>query len=124
MKLRNRKQYHNTVRLPIILFLIVVGGLVGTRWMNEVRTQHLAQRLSSEARKLEHEALELRGHIKDLQGRASELLTRDAVNAALQAAGKPMQRIAKDGAITITAVVQAKAVQNIAQNTADTPDLE
>ena len=118
MKLRNRKHYNNTVRLPIILTILAVGSLVGTRWMNEVRTQHLAQRLASESRDIEHDIVELRGHIKDLRGRASEMLTRDAVNVVFKAEGKPMQEIKAGGAISITAVLQAMPVQDVAQNTA------
>ena len=105
MKIRRRspKQYNNDVRLPIILFIIIVGGLVGTRWMYEVQVQHLAQRLDRESRQLERDNVELQGHLKDLEGRAFALLARDAVNTTLATKGITMQEIKKGEAILLRA---------------------
>jgi hypothetical protein len=138
MKLRRRsaKYYHNGVRLPIILFLVIVGGLIGTRWMNEVRVQHLAQRLDRESRQLERDAVEIRGHIKDLEGQAYALLNRDSVNATLATKGVSMKEIPKGGALTFrvlppviksiprVAPPAAPSARNIAQTNIDSSPME
>lgn len=90
---RNRKRYRNDVRVPLILFLFLVGGLVGGRWMREMRVNHEIQRLSVEERKLSHEINELNRDITDLQGRFSGLITRDAVKESLGRQGISMTPI-------------------------------
>lgn len=90
---KNRRRYRNDVRLPLILFLFLVGGLVGGRWMKEMRINHEIQRLAVEEHKLNHEIHELNRDITDLKGRFSGLITRDAVKAALGSKGISMTPI-------------------------------
>lgn len=89
----NRRRYRNDVRLPLILFLFVVGGLVGGRWMREMRINHELQRLAVEERRLTHEIGELNRDITDLNGRFSSLTTRDAVKQSLAERGITMSPI-------------------------------
>jgi len=93
MKQGNRKRYRNDIRLPLILFLFVVGGLVGGRWMKEMRINHEIQRLSMAERKLTHDIGELNRDITDLNGRFSSLTTRDAVKQSLAERGITMTPI-------------------------------
>ena len=79
MRLRNRNRYRNSVRLPVILFFVIVGGLVGTRWVKEVRARHVALHLSTEVRELDHSLTTLRRDIQDLRSRYSALTTEDAL---------------------------------------------
>jgi hypothetical protein len=89
----NRRRYRNDVRLPLILFLFVVGGLVSGRWMLEMRVHHESQRLAVEERNLQHQISELNRDITDLGGRLSSLTTRDAVKQALTERGISMTPI-------------------------------
>ncbi len=84
MSLHNRRnRYRNSIRLPVILFVMIVGGLVGTRWIKEVRARHEVLRLSTEVRELDHSVTSLRRDIKDLTSRYSALTTDDQLKARL-----------------------------------------
>ena len=83
MNRRNRLRYRNNIRLPVILFILIVGSLVGLRWIKEVRSHHLENRLSSQLRTLNHEITILTSHISDLKGRRQALLTEDALTRAM-----------------------------------------
>ncbi|MBL9142735.1 MAG: hypothetical protein JNM99_03540 [Verrucomicrobiaceae bacterium] len=83
MTRRNRLRYRNNIRLPIILFILIVGSLVGLRWIKEVRAHHLENRLSSQLRNINHEIATLSSHISDLKGRRQALLTEDALLKAM-----------------------------------------
>jgi hypothetical protein len=87
MKARNRLRYRNNIRLPAILFIVIVGSLVGLRWIKEVRAHHLENRLSTQLRTMNREIATLSSHISDLKGRRQELLTEDALNRAIAERG-------------------------------------
>jgi len=89
----NRRRYRNDIRLPLILFIFVVGGLVSGRWTKEMKINHEIQRLAVEERRLTHEIGELNRDITDLNGRFSSLTTRDAVKQALAERGITMTPI-------------------------------
>ncbi len=89
----NRKRYRNDIRLPLILFVFLVGGLVGGRWTKEMRLNHEIQRLAVEERRLSHDISELQRDITDLNGRFSSLTTRDAVKQSLAERGITMTPI-------------------------------
>ena len=99
MKLRNR--YRNSIRLPVILFFVIVGSLVGARWFNEVRARHDSLRLSTEVRELDHAVTTLRRDIKDLTSRYSALITEDQIKARLQEKHIEMQDIATESIISL-----------------------
>lgn len=83
MNRRNRLCYRNHIRLPVILFILIVGGLVGTRWIKEVRVHHQENRLSSQLRTVNHQIATLTSHISDLKGRRQALLTEDALRHSM-----------------------------------------
>lgn len=84
---RNRNRYHNSVRIPVILFFLVTGGLIGARWIKEVRANNLQNRLQVELRQLTHDCVSLKRDIGDLEGRATALLTEDSLNKQLNELG-------------------------------------
>ncbi len=84
---RNRNRYRNSIRLPVILFLVITGGLVGARWIREVKAHNLQNRLSVELRQLNHDCLSLRRDISDLEGRETALLTEDSLSKQLSKLG-------------------------------------
>lgn len=98
---RNRRKQRNDLRLPVILFFVIVGSLVGGRWMREMRVNHEIHRLSAEAHKSDLQITELRRDIKDLQGRFSALITRDAALQMLSERGVTMQKIQSSSVITL-----------------------
>lgn len=100
----NRLRYRNRIRLPVVLFLVIVGGLVGTRWIKEVRAHHLQNRLSTELRNLNHEVAELDRSIADLRGRQQSLLTEDALNEALAKRGLKMEKFDPASVIEISSI--------------------
>lgn len=110
----NRLRYRNRIRLPVVLFLVIVGGLVGTRWIKEVRAHHLQNRLSTELRNLNHEISELERNIADLRGRQQSLLTEDALNAALVKRGVKMEKF--DPATVIEISASGTGPESLAQN--------
>ena len=113
-KTSNRLRYRNRIRLPVVLFLVIVGGLVGTRWIKEVRAHHLQNRLSTELRTLNHDITELDRTIADLKGRQQSLLTEDALNAALTKRGVKMEKFDQSTVIEISAVPAGP--ESLAQN--------
>ena len=114
MRTTNRLRYHNRIRLPVVLFIVIVGGLVGTRWINEVRAHHLENRLSTELRGLNHDITMLDRAIGDLKGRQQSLLTEDALNAALVKRGVKMEKFDPTTVIEISAA--ASGPDALAQN--------
>lgn len=113
MRLRNRNRYRNSVRLPVILFFVIVGGLVGTRWVKEVRARHVALHLSTEVRELDHSLTTLRRDIQDLRSRYSALTTEDALTERLKARNLRMSDIAANGIISLDAVPPANLAANL-----------
>ncbi len=113
MRTGNRLRYRNSIRLPGVLFLVIVGGLVGTRWIKEVRAHHLENRLSSELRELNHEITLLDRTIGDLNGRRQSLVTEDALNAALEKRGVKMQKF--DAAKVIEIPAGKTSAESLAQ---------
>ena len=91
MRVRNRHRYRNSVRLPVILFFVIVGGLVGTRWIKEIKMHYLTHRLNTELRQVQHDIAEMESDINSLGGRHSELLTEDALEASVKAKGIVME---------------------------------
>lgn len=87
MRVRNRHRYRNSIRLPVILFFVIVGGLVGTRWILEIKMHYLTHRLNTELRQVHHDIAEMESDINSLSGRQSELLTQDALEASMKAKG-------------------------------------
>lgn len=114
MRTSNRLRYRNRVRLPVVLFLVIVGGLVGTRWIKEVRAHHVQNRLSTELRALNLEITELERNIADLKGRQQSLLTEDALNAALARRGVKMDKFEAGTVIEISATPTGP--ETLAQN--------
>ena len=101
MRPRNRNRYRNSVRLPVILFFVIVGGLVGTRWVKEIRAQHVTLRLSTDVRDLDHKITTLRRDIKDLNSRYSALITEDVLKARLKEKHVNMHDIATNTIISL-----------------------
>lgn len=104
MKTGNRLRYRNSMRLPVVLFIVIVGGLVGTRWIKEVRAHHQENRLSMELRDLNHEITLLDRAIGDLNGRRQSLMTEDALNTALSKRGVKMNKFESGTVLEISAV--------------------
>ena len=87
MSRRNRSRYRNNIGLPVILFFVLGAGLVGARWVKEVRAHNLQNRLSVELRQLNHDCVQLRRDISDLEGRETSLLTEDSLHKELAKLG-------------------------------------
>lgn len=87
MRERNRLSYRNRIRLPVILTIVIFGGLVGMRYIKLVRAHHTENRLSTELRNLNHEIVSLNSHIADLKGRRQALLSEDSLTASVAARG-------------------------------------
>ncbi len=100
----NRRRERNSFRLPLILLIVIAGGLVGTRWMKEMRINHELHRLATEQRQVEYQISELKRDIKDLEGRFSAMVTRDAVQKTLAERGIVMRKIQPDSVIALEAV--------------------
>ena len=113
MRPRNRNRYRNSVRLPVILFFVIVGGLVGTRWVKEIRAQHVALRLSTDVRELEHSITTLRRDIKDLNSRYSALVTEDVLKARLKDRKLDMHDIATNTIISLETDVPTNLAANL-----------
>ena len=114
MRPRNRNRYRNSVRLPVILFFVIVGALVGTRWVKEVRAQHTTLRLSSEVRDLDHSITTLRRDIKDLNSRYSALITEDVLKDRLKQRHISMPDIATNTIISLETDPPTKLAANLA----------
>lgn len=113
MRTRNRHRYRNSVRLPVILFFVIVGALVGTRWVKEVRAQHLVLSLGSQVRDLDHSITTLRRDIKDLNSRYSALITEDALKQRLKERGITMPDIATNTIISLDTPAPTKLAANL-----------
>lgn len=113
MRPRNRNRYRNSVRLPVILFFVIVGGLVGTRWVKEIRAQHEALRLSTVVRDLDHSITTLRRDIKDLNSRYSALITEDALKSRLKTSKLEMHDIATNTIISLETDAPANLAANL-----------
>lgn len=113
MKNRNRSRYRNSIRLPVILFFMVVGGLVGTRWIKEVRARHESLRLSTEVRELDHSVSGLRRDIKDLTSRYSALITEDALKAWMKNKHIEMHDIATNTIISLETDAPTRFAANL-----------
>jgi hypothetical protein len=87
MSRRNTNRYRQSVRMPVILLLVITGGLVGARWIKEVRAHNLQNRLCVQLRQLDHDCVQLKRDIGDLEGRATALLTEDSLNKQLSKLG-------------------------------------
>lgn len=114
MKTRNRHRYRNRVRLPVILFFVIVGGLVGTRWVKEIQMHYLAHRLNTELRQVQHDIAEMESDINSLTGRRTELETQDVLEAGIARHGIEMKEFDPQTIITIGTPVTA--VTPLAQN--------
>ncbi len=101
MRNRNRNRYRNSIRLPAILFIMIVGGLVGARWIKEIRARHETMRLSTEVRALDHDVTTLRRDIKDLTSRYSALITEDTLKTRLRERHIEMHDIATETIISL-----------------------
>ena len=101
MRNRIRNRYRNSIRLPVILFFMISGGLVGARWIKEIRARHESLRLSTEVRELDHEVTTLRRDIKDLTSRYSALITEDMLKARLKDKRIEMRDIATNTIISL-----------------------
>ena len=113
MRPRNRNRYRNSVRLPVILFFVIVGALVGTRWVKEIGARHAALRLSSEVRDLDHSITTLRRDIKDLTSRYSALTTEDALKEQLAKRHIAMPDIATNTIISLETEPPSKFAVNL-----------
>jgi uncharacterized protein YlxW (UPF0749 family) len=110
---RIRNRYRNSIRLPVILFFMIAGGLVGTRWIKEVRARHDTMRLSTEVRELDHAVTTLRRDIKDLTSRYSALITEDQLKARLVEKHLVMHDIATNTIISLETEPPARFAANL-----------
>lgn len=114
MRIRNRHRYRNSVRMPVILFFVIVGGLVGKRWIKEIEMHYLTHRLNTELRQVQHDIAEMESDINSLTGRQSELLTEDALEASVKANGIVMEPF--DSNTIISVETSAEMNGRLAQN--------
>ena len=84
---RNRNRYRHSVQLSVILSLVVTGGLIGARWIKEVRAHNLQNRLCVRLRQLNHDCVQLKRDISDLEGRETAMLTEDSLTKQLNNLG-------------------------------------
>ena len=113
MRPRNRHRYRNSVRLPVILFFVIVGGLVGTRWVKEIRAQHATMALSTQVRDLDRDIVTLRRDIKDLNSRYSALITEDVLMARLRDRKLDMHNIETNTIISLETDLPTNLAANL-----------
>jgi hypothetical protein len=106
----NERKGANRMRLPLILGLVIVGALLGGRWMQEMRLNHDMYRLASQEQALLADIEELKNDKRDLDVRLKGLVTRDVVLEALGKQGITMGQIDPSQEITITTPVATEAV--------------
>lgn len=80
---RNRNRYRLRLHLRMIVALVITGGLIGARWIKEVRAHNLQNRLCVQLRQLNHECVQLKRDISDLEGRETAMLTEDSLTKQL-----------------------------------------
>ena len=101
VKLANKKKDSDNMRLPLILLLVIVGGLVSARMMREMRANHAAHQLTVEERNLTQELQQLNRDITDLEGRFRGLINRGVMNKNLATLGVKMDDISDHQVIEV-----------------------
>jgi outer membrane murein-binding lipoprotein Lpp len=99
---KNRHRYRNQVRLPVILFLLIAGGLIGARWIREVSVQAEQNKLSTRLRDLNHRAAILDQDINDLRGRETALVAEDVLIRRMAEGDMHMNRVDQSQVIDAT----------------------
>jgi homoserine dehydrogenase len=100
-RITNRRRQRNSPKVPLLLMVLIGGGLVGTKWVCTVQAKHEELSLESQERQLVSQIEQCKLDIINQQGRIKELAARDQVRSLLPKHNIRMVEVQKESVITL-----------------------